>query len=325
MANSESSQQPDLQDLVAYLQGRGDEALRAQVLKRLDEDESYLELMVDLVPMLRAAGEIADPDAEEEDGGHVAGPSPPAPAAAPLPFVHPPPSVTSSPLSANSNAATARSRRWPAVAALAALVPIAVSVWLVYQSTGSLAHQLARTMAKDVSKDQLDRANRWEEAQRGGVRGGDGPDTPTPSIDHADVLRAGGQIFALEIAVKNEDLPAAKERLLFLQKWLKDDFKWTYDKVEQAFRAERFDWRQVDLKMKGAYRDLMEIPEYSKLEPLLNEGVCWRAAWLASLKPGVPLPHRCTNLLEKEARGADTKELETLLDARLEELDRSNP
>ncbi len=87
--------------------------------------------MVDLVPMLRAAGEIADPDAEDEDGGLVAGPSPPAPAAAPLPFIVPTPSVTPLPLPANSNAAAARSRRWPAVAALAALVPIAVAVWLV--------------------------------------------------------------------------------------------------------------------------------------------------------------------------------------------------
>lgn len=323
MANSESSQHPDLQDLVAYLQGRGDEALRAQVLKRLDEDESYLELMVDLVPMLRAAGEIADPDAEEEDGGHVASPSPPTPAAAPLSFVAPPPSTISSPLPANSNVA-AHSRRWPAVAALAALVPIAVAVWLV-MPRGPLSYRLASAMADDIGKDQLKQANPWEEAQRGGVRGGDGPDTPTTPIDQTDVLRAGGQIFALAITVKNEDLPAAKERLLYLQKWLKDDFAGTYDTVELALKAERFDWRQVDRKMKGAYRDLLEIPEYSKLEPLLNEGVCWRAAWLASLKPGVPLPHRCTNLLEKKARDADTKELETLFDARIEELASSNP
>ncbi len=128
MANSQSSQRPDLQDLVPYLQGRGDEALRAQVLKRLDEDEGYLELMVDLVPMLRAAGEIADPDAAEEGPDIAAAPAhaPPAPAA----FPGPTPSIKSLPHPATVTA-PARFRRWPAFAALAALVPIAVALWLV--------------------------------------------------------------------------------------------------------------------------------------------------------------------------------------------------
>lgn len=318
MANPENAQRPDLQDLVAYLQGRGDETLRAQVLKRLDEDEEYLELMVDLVPMLREAGEIRDPDGDEQVDGESAAPPPPAP---PLPFVARPAPPAALPPVALPPAASVipAHRRWPALAILAALVPISLGIWLVLMPKPPEPYRIAQQMASQLSSKTLEELSPWEP---GTPRGEQIPEEGNEVVPE-DYLVVGGQIFALDMAVRRESHEVAKDRLDGLEKMLSsgawaasyrrvDDFLSTEPGSLEAAQQKVY-WEQVRTRMDAAYAVLAGKPG-SEIDGLLRKGACWRAAWFATLQPGLTIDASCAKQLPPEARGADKAKIEDLID-----------
>jgi hypothetical protein len=300
MANSHSSQRPDLQDLVAYLQGRGDAAMRAQVLQRLDEDESYLELMVDLVPMLRAEGEIADPDA-------AAPPVLPAAPAlpAPLPFVAPLP----------TNAAPSRFRRWPAFAALAALVPITVGLWLVNPFQEKI---LARRLAEMNDGAKLPEGEAdplYIDAKRGP------PVSREVSPEDAqDSFYAGARLFDLHLVVERHQVEESKARLDELQKSLAEDYRFEFDNVRALLEAKRVDWSEVERTIEEDYKLCFDNPKQKLQRRSFEQGSCVRAAWLAlkAQNPGYlaleEVRDGCEEVVGRELWSADEKQLRLMLE-----------
>lgn len=264
MVNSESPQRPDLQDLVAYIQGRGSEAMRAQVLKRLDEDEAYMDLMLDLVPMLREAGECGDPDAEAE------------PAPAPLRLAPPPvevaPAVAEPPAGGKVIAAPDRFRRpWGKIAAVAALVPVAVGIWLTSRTQPLNPQKLAQKMVPDL-RAGLDTDNPFDPTMRSANE---------PGSRNDDFVLAGTHLLDLERALSRHDLEAASQRLLRLESVLDPiTFASSFRDVATYLGKPPVDWSLANNKVTEAYRFLVLDDKESALK--LKTGICWRAAYLAA-------------------------------------------
>lgn len=256
MANLPHPQHPDLEDLVAFLEGRGSEAVRALVLKRLDEDPDYLATMNDLVPMLREAGLIP------EGGIAPASPEP----------------TESEPKTKVIGDASRFRRRTGLIAIAAALVPIGVGLWL---SMGSNVRLPVRLMPSKLGSAQLQAWNSilanetWVDTSkntRGSERSSGGEISSLPLI--------GAQIFDLEVAVWAQDRELAKKRLQVLQSTLGDKKSTTYGGLPWPKDGEG--WTGVETEMAKAYEWLAK-PEVFAPEDLkqIERGACLRAAWLA--------------------------------------------
>lgn len=295
MVNSQSTQRPDLQDLVAYIQGRGSEDLRAQVLKRLDEDEAYMDLMLDLVPMLREAGECQDPDAE------------PAPAPAPLRLAAPPvvaaPAVADPPAGGKVIMAPDRFRRRTGLIAAAALVPIAIGVWLVSQRVLD-PRELAVAIAQDLRSGSVS-ANPFDPVTRSA-------NDPAPRSD--DLVKAGTHLLDLELALGRKDAEAATDLLNRLKGSLDPlTFAALFEGIARLLEKQDVEWRVVNKQVADAYRDL---PRNKEEEQTLKSGICWRAVWLAAHAKDASFfssgrqRDRCMDLVDPEAWKADTLAVE---------------
>lgn len=274
MSNSQSSERPDLQDLVAYMQGRGSEALRAQVLKRLDEDESYLELMMDLVPMLREAGELADPDAVQD----AAPAAPPAirplvsPIAAavdaplPPPAVAPPSRVVPFPESPSR-------RRTAAISLMAALIPAAVAIWIATgQTSRSPTEKLASNLSP-VNRMVLESNDPWSGgAMRGGVDICDSK--PVACFD------AGAQLFELQVAIQQNWEDLANIRLANLATTLgKKAFRVYFPTLAEVPDGQLIELDTMKKQVEAGSRKLFEDPV---LMDSFLAGACMRSALLAA-------------------------------------------
>lgn len=309
MANFEDNERPDLQDLVAYLEGRGSAALRARVLKRLDEDESYLELMADLAPLLREDGAEGEGAAAAPAAAPVATPPrhlvavPPAtPAATPAttPAATPAPSLPGKVVALPS---PYRKRR-VLIAAMAALVPISVSIWLLGQSRVSTASLAANRL--NPTQATLD-DHPWGETYRGGV---------AATEEDPAMYQAGGLLVDLETALKKEWPIQSKSRLSLLATTLdRQLFEASgLASVEKSVQAGAF--RAAAAKAEEAYKYLAE-DKYSA--HYLEQGACIRATLLASTGPDYRsfledqrLRRRCFDFL-KDDWGAATERLQDLL------------
>lgn len=304
MANSQSSERPDLQDLVAYMQGRGSETLRAQVLKRLDEDEEYLELMMDLVPMLREAGELADPDAA---------PSPlQTRVDAPLPAVDDAPAAGMLALPAMPGKLVALPRRtgrpFAAFAALAALIPCAVAVWIVTRTQLPLTAAVVRELGK-VSELALDNNDRWG-VTRGGAKddcGGDG----------AACFDAGAQMVDLQIALADRSQQWVRIRLVSLGTALGDQFERYFPGLGDLPKDGALDLEHIEKQVAAGYKNLRE--DQDLLEGF-EEGACLRTAWLAAAMnnaaffEGRKARKLCLEIVGEDNWKNDAKALENLFD-----------
>ena len=256
MANPPNPQRPDLEDLVAFLEGRGSEAMRVLVLKRLDEDPDYLATMNDLVPMLREAGLIP--------AGGIA-PASPEPAES-----EPKPKVIGDP--------SRFRRRTGLITIAAALVPIAVSMWLW---TGS-ARLPYRLMPPKLDSAQLQAWNSilatetWVDTSNI-TRGSEG----SSSGEISSLPLIGAQIFDLEVAVRAQDRALAQKRLQVLQSSLGNKAESTYDGVVLS-EKDSPDWARVEKEMADAYYWLAKPPVFGQ-EGMkqIERGTCLRAAWLA--------------------------------------------
>ena len=258
MANPPNPQRPDLEDLVAFLEGRGSEAMRVLVLKRLDEDPDYLATMNDLVPMLREAGLIP--------AGGIA-PASPEPAES-----EPKPKVIGDP--------SRFRRRTGLITIAAALVPIAVSMWLWTASNVRLPYQL---MPPKLDSAQLQAWNSildselWNSSD---TLRGDNVAT-RPAVEPSNLLWVGAQIFDLEVAVRAQDRALAQKRLQVLQSSLGNKAESTYDGVVLS-EKDSPDWARVEKEMADAYYWLAKPPVFGQ-EGMkqIERGSCLRAAWLA--------------------------------------------
>lgn len=264
MANPQSSERPDLQDLVAYMQGRGSETLRAQVLKRLDEDEEYLELMMDLVPMLREAGELADPDAAPASSPirtFVDAPLPAVADAPPAGMPQMPGKVVALPRPA--------SRPFGPIAALAAMIPIAVAIWVATRPQLPLPVSQAKLVGP-VSELVLDNNDPWP-ATRGGAFGGCG--------DGA-CFDAGGQMIDLQIALDQRSQQRVRTRLSSLGVALgRDSFEEYFPALGDLPKEGPLDLDFIEKQVAAGYDNLRG--QQDLLEGF-EEGACLRAAWLAA-------------------------------------------
>lgn len=256
MANLPHPQHPDLEDLVAFLEGRGSEAVRALVLKRLDEDPDYLATMNDLVPMLREAGLIPE--------GGIA-PASPEPA-------------ESEPKTKVIGDASRFRRRAGLIAIAAALVPIGVGLWLWAGS----ARLPFRLMPQKLDSAQLQTWNSilsnetWVD---GDTLRGTGEEFQT-AVEASNLPLIGAQIFDLEVAVRARNRELAENRLKVLQSTLGDKKSTTYGGLPWPKDGEG--WTGVETEMAKAYEWLAK-PEVFAPEDLkqIERGACLRAAWLA--------------------------------------------
>lgn len=266
MANPQSSERPDLQDLVAYMQGRGSETLRAQVLKRLDEDEEYLELMMDLVPMLREAGELADPDAAPASSPIqtlVDAPLPPVADSAPDPVPGGMPGKV---------VALPRPAKPPlgVFVALAAMVPIAVAIWSATQPKLPLPVLQAQLLGP-VSELVLDNNDPWP-ATRGGAFGG--------CADGAACFDAGGQMIDLQLALDQRSEQRIRTRLNSLGVALgRESFEEYFPALGDLPKEGPLDLDFIEKQVAAGYKNLRA--QQDLLEGF-EEGACLRAAWLAA-------------------------------------------
>lgn len=258
MVNPPNPQRPDLEDLVAFLEGRGSEAMRVLVLKRLDEDPDYLATMNDLVPMLREAGLIPE-------GGIT--PASPEPAES-----EPKTNVIGNP--------SRFQRRTGLIAIAAALVPIGVSMWLWTASNVRLPYQL---MPPKFDSAQLQAWNSildsepWNSSD---TLRGDNVATK-PAVEPSNLLWVGAQIFDLEVAVRAQDRALAQKRLEVLQSTLGDKKKTTYGGLTWPADGER-DWAGVEKEMATAYEWLAKPKGFSHDQlKQIERGTCLRAAFLA--------------------------------------------
>jgi hypothetical protein len=302
MSNSQSPQRPDLQDLVAYIQGRGSETLRAQVLKRLDEDEAYMDLMIDLVPMLREAGECVDPDGEAE-------PAPVPLRLAPPPMAEATPAVAA-PAGGKVIVAPDRFRRPPGLVAAAAMLPIAVALWIVFG---------------------IDRPETWQAAARGlegaklpaslddplysNTRGG--TDGLPFDVSPGDRFASGAWLVDLGLAIKRRDLKEAQSRLASLEGTVGSDEAPELLMLEQELAKSPVSWKNVERELETAYKYLFDN---EKSQPYVDQGSCVRGAWLA-LRAGDAqfasrgkIGNRCPEIVGA-AWPPTEKQLENMLDS----------
>jgi hypothetical protein len=297
MANSQSPQRPDLQDLVAYIQGRGSETLRAQVLKRLDEDEAYMDLMIDLVPMLREAGECVDPDGEAE-------PVPAPLRLAPPPMAEAAPAVAA-PAGGKVIAAPDRFRTPRLFEALAALLPIAIGVWLVMRTPQLGPQELAHNVVAQLEPD-LKAENPFDPVLRSGNQ--------KPALE-GDFVTAGTHLLDLENAIVQRNADAALDRLFGVKGSLDAlAYDATFSKIATLLEKPSFTWDDVNKEMAETYEYLER--EFKGETRDIKTGMCWRAAWLAanakneSFFAGGP----CRDLVGKENWVADTEALKAAFD-----------
>lgn len=275
MANSQSSERPDLQDLVAYMQGRGSETMRAQVLQRLDEDEEYLELMMDLVPMLREAGELADPDATADPATRAPATQPMAPQtvvdapALPEPQRH----AGEVPVLPGKVVALPRrtSRPYGVFAALAAMIPIAVAVWMTTRPQSSEAARIATRMAP-ISAEKI------EDGMWGGgsLRGGNEPGCNTSDSACFD---AGAQMVDLQLALRQGYEQLIRVRLANLATSLGADYETYFPGLAEVSKEGRFDLEKVKKLVRSGDRKLRK--DQDRMVGF-EDGVCLRAALLAA-------------------------------------------
>lgn len=254
MVNPPNPQRPDLEDLVAFLEGRGSEAMRVLVLKRLDEDPDYLATMNDLVPMLREAGLIP--------AGGI------APASPEIAEPEPKPNVIGNP--------SRFRRRTGLIAIAAALGPISIGLWLLTSRVVPFASRVAQELG--ASPAHL-KAEVWE---KGGTRGdGDDPESSSPQLpDDSDLPLVGAQIFDLTLAVNKRDLAAASAKTVALNHSLGEYADGTYGGVEDKLEAAPLVWDDVDAEMKEADHYLKQGLD-DKKKKLVDKGTCLRAAFLA--------------------------------------------
>jgi len=296
MANPPSIERPDLQDLLAYIEGRGDEAVRAQVLKRLDEDEEYLALMVDLVPMLREAGEIPLP--EESTVG------PPAGEELPLPQ-----KVIGHPL---------RFRRSGAlITTLAALLSITLGLWLFSRANRSLSPDaLSREMAAKVATDWVE-----ENPFVRGFRGGPG------EPDSNDYLLAGMQILDLRVTFQKKQAEESLKRIADLQRSLDTvTFNATFGALDTKLKTSEVKsdrwWQEVNEAAEDGFHFLIADGLDPQEGRLLSEGMCWRAAWLAAEAKNSSFfedelaKKQCLEVIGEESWKADSEVIQDAFDSR---------
>ncbi len=275
MANSQSSERPDLQDLVAYMQGRGSETMRAQVLQRLDEDEEYLELMMDLVPMLREAGELADPDATADPATRAPATQPMAPQTvvdAPLPAIAEPPlhAVEVPVLPGKVVALPRRTRRpYGVFAALAAMIPMAVAVWMTTRPRLPLPTILAKGDLASISSSLLEEGP-WKEVTRGAA------EPACIDADDAACFEAGAQMVDLQIALAQGSEKLANRLLPLLATNLGADFPRFFPGLDGKGP---FALEKMKKKVEAGYPALLK---YQDRMPGFEEGACLRAAVLAA-------------------------------------------
>jgi hypothetical protein len=227
-----------------------------------------MDLMLDLVPMLREAGECQDPDAEA------------APAPAPLRLASPP--VVAAPAVADPLAggkvivAPDRFRPPRFIQALAALLPIAaIALWLAYPWVEGSPDQLAQKLAPKVSAELLDKYS-WDERTRGlGDSGRTGCDG-----SRADCLQAGAQLLDLEVAINQGWEVQARDRLKLLKDTL-GQLAWmaSVSPVDKLLMTSPVDWNAVKAEMKDAFAYLAAEEKGVRS---LQEGHCLRAAYLAA-------------------------------------------
>ena len=271
MSNSQSSERPDLQDLVAYMQGRGSEALRAQVLKRLDEDESYLELMMDLVPMLREAGELADPDAVPEAAPAVRPLVSPIAAAVDAPL---PPAPEAPPARVVTFPESPSRRRTAAIGLMVAMIPAMVAVWIATRPARPAAYDLAKSL-KSVSETILDENNPWG---GGATRGSDAKDICDQ--DPVACFDAGAQMVDLELAIQRKWKIQANTRLGNLSTTLgRKTFKSYFPGLAEVPDGTLIGLDVIEKQVAAGSRELLKEQD---LMSGFNEGTCLRAAFLAA-------------------------------------------
>lgn len=288
MANLPHPQHPDLEDLVAFLEGRGSEAVRALVLKRLDEDPDYLATMNDLVPMLREAGLIP------EGGIAPASPEP----------------TDSEPKTKVIGDASRFRRRTGLIAIAAALVPIGVGLWLFTARAVPFASRLAQELG--ASPAHLN-AEVWE---KDATRSGGDPASSSPQLpDDSDLPLAGAQIFDLTLAVNKRDLAAASAKAVALNRSLGEYADATYSGVQGKLEVAAFRWDEVDAEMKKADHYLKETLGDDRMK-LVDKGTCLRAAFLAQ-QAGNPdftksWPDACRDALKDQDLNEEIKRMQEL-------------
>lgn len=285
MANLPHPQHPDLEDLVAFLEGRGSEAVRALVLKRLDEDPDYLATMNDLLPMLREAGLIP------EGGIAPASPEP----------------TTSEPKTNVIGDASRFRRRTGLIAIAAALMLMGVGLWL-WTDQIPTATRLAKMLSEQSAA--LD-SEVW---QRGVNRSGT-TDSTSKSITASDLPLIGAQILDLEVAVRNRDLASARTKVAALISSLGDKADVTYGKVQGQLGAVSLVWDEIDAEMKEADRYLKLAFSDDDLK-LVDKGTCLRAAFLAQ-QAGKPdftnsWPDACLDALKDQDLNEEIKRMQEL-------------
>lgn len=279
MANSQSSERPDLQDLVAYMQGRGSEAMRAQVLQRLDEDEEYLELMMDLVPMLREAGELADPDA-------TADPATPAPASQPsmprtavdaplLAVAETQRHAGEVPMPPGTVVALPRrtSRPYGVFAALAAMIPMAVAVWMTTRQPSSVSGSVARALNPSLAI--METSDPWG----GGPSRGGAIEPACSASGGSACFDAGAQMVDLQIALRQGYEQLARVRLANLATSLGADYERYFPGLAELSKNGPFDLEKVKKLVDAGDRKLRKDQD---LMLGFEEGACLRAALLAA-------------------------------------------
>lgn len=284
MANSTNTQRPDLEDLVAFLEGRGSEAMRALVLQRLDEDPAYLATMNDLVPMFRDAGLIPE-------GGIALAPSG---ATAPAEEKAP----------ANVIGDPARFRRRTGLIAIAAtLASIGIGLWLF---TGSgVRHPLRLAQLLAASSKAPPVVESWSDINRGVGNSEQNALDTTDHLSTADLRLAGAQILDLEMATKARNHELAWNRLELLKSTLSGKADSTYDGVPLT-KDGPADWVKVEKEMAAAYEWLGK-PEVSTQDELneIERGVCLRAAWLAQQAGNPGFTNSWTATCREALRGQD--------------------
>jgi hypothetical protein len=251
--------------------------------------------------MLREAGECVDPDAEAE-------PVPAPLRLAPPPMAEAAPAVAA-PAGGKVIAAPDRFRRPPGLAAAAAMLPIAVALWIIFGIDRPKTFEL---MAENLGGAKL--PGTLDDPLPHDLRGGPGDHLSEDA--KKNLFASGAWLVDLELAIKKENARDALDRLNRLKGTLESFDRILLDPVATELESTQVEWRDVQRALDRAYKDLFDDNSWQRF---LDQGSCVRGAWLA-LKSGDSqfatrdkIKNRCPKVVG--AWPPTEKQLENMLDS----------